>query len=138
VTKKYSSEKELSGLVVSALSNYEAEIIDLNTSQLEQGKLSTGKDTEEYLSDNYAKFKKSIGSISSPKADLKLTGDFYDGFNIDFKSYQLIFESTDSKAPKLERQYSIDIYGLTDKNKAEALEYAKDDVINELNNEFTK
>ena len=137
-TKRFSSEKEWYKLISSVLSKYEAEIIDFNLEQLEEGILSTGQKTKKYQTREYTDFKRSIGSKSVPNADLKVEGDFYDGFEIDFLDNRIIIGSNDEKAGKLERQYTVDIYGLTDKTKAEIIELIADELINKFINEFTR
>ena len=129
---------DIDNITVGAMMEVKEEIIDLNTSQLEAGKLSTDKNLDSYTSDAYARFKKSIGSKSSPIADLKLTGDFYSGFNVQFKSDSLVFDSSDSKAPNLEKEWSKDIYGLTNKNKSEVSEMILPTIQNKILNGFIK
>jgi len=123
-TKFLSDPENLYRLIVSELSKKEAEIIDLNTGQLEVGKLSTGKDTREYSNPEYAKLKKSMGSKSGNNMDFKLEGDFYEGFEIDFNNTELTFDSTDEKTAKLTSNLfgGIDIFGLTDENWNEILD----------------
>lgn len=137
-TEYFSHEINWYKLISSVLSRYGAEIIGFNLHQLEEGILSTGQKTETYASSAYEDFKKSIGSKSVPNADLKVTGDFYDDFEIDFLDNRIIIGSRNSKAAKLERQYSIDIYGLTDKNKAEIIDLIYEEIQNIFIDEFTK
>ena len=131
---------ELENMVVESMMEVKEEIIDLNTSQLEVGKLSTGDTIEpEYVFDSYSKLKKSKGSKAPfGVPDLKLEGDFYSGFETSKLSEGLELSSKDSKAPELERKYSKDIYGLTDKNKSEAAEYIKPILINKILNGIIK
>lgn len=89
------------------------QVIDYNTAQLEEGKQSTGDNMPLYASNSYAQFKKSIGSKSSPRTDLKVTGDFYSGFYVKKSGQNLIFGSSDSKATELEAKYGKDIYGIS-------------------------
>jgi len=132
-TNRLSDSKEIERLIIEAAKPYEAEMIDLNTSQLSDGKLSTNKKVTPKYSPEYAKFK----GFKTP--DLHLEGDFYAGFNIEFKEKSMIFDSNDDKTPKLETRYSSDIFGLTDKNKQEAVEeYIADDFIKLIANELTK
>ena len=62
------------------LKRFTPELLDLNTSQLEEGKASDNTNVGTYVDSEYAKFKKLIGSKSSPIVDLKVTGDFYSDF----------------------------------------------------------
>ena len=95
-------------------------IIDLNTGQLSKGKDSNNASLFPYASDDYAKFKKSIGSeapLGTP--NLKLTGAFWEGFNIKTDKEGVIISSTDGKSEKLKSGYGEDIFGLTDESKAD-------------------
>jgi hypothetical protein len=100
-TRKLSSAAEIANLLVQAASQSESELIDLNTSQLEIGKMSTGEDTPEYSNPDYGAMKRSEGSKSGNNYDYKLEGDFYEGWKIDFEATSLIWDSTDSKTSKL-------------------------------------
>jgi len=133
-------KSELNDIIVGAMIENKAEIIDLNTSQLEEGKLSTGSNiTPEYQSDDYKKFKKSIGSKSPfGVPDLKLEGDFYSGFDIIKGSGGAFIHSDDTKAGDLEEKYSSNIYGITDKNKPEVVERILPQIQNEVKNELTR
>lgn len=96
------------------------EILDLNTAQLDKGIDSFGRFLEEYASDDYAQFKKSIGSqapLGIP--DLLLEGNFRDGFVLTWKGQYFIFESTDEKEAKLIKKYGSDLFGLTIESQTE-------------------
>lgn len=133
-TNRLSDPKEIERLIIEAAEPFEAEMVDLNTSQLEESTLSTGKKvTPKYASKEYADYK------GKANPDLKLEGDFYAGFNIEFKDTFMLFDSNDEKANRLEDKYSSDIYGLTDKNKQEAVnEHIADEFIKKIEDELTK
>lgn len=137
-TKKLSNVKEIEKLIISAAKEHEAEIIKLNTSQLEQGLLSDGEKTEEYASIDYTNYKSSKGSKSVPNKDLKLTGKFYAGWKVKFKTTKFNMFSTDSKAKDLENKNTSDIYGLTDKNKGLTGKKIKPNLLTLLKNALTK
>ncbi|MCK5607511.1 hypothetical protein KAR91_36850 [Candidatus Pacearchaeota archaeon] len=127
-------------IIIGVASQHEEEVIDLNTSQLEVGKLNDGSNIEpEYMLDDYADFKKAIGS-KAPKGtpDLKLEGDFYSGFNITYEPKALVIDSSDEKAAGLESKYSSDIYGLTDKNINELQLIIQPTLVKTLDHEFTR
>jgi hypothetical protein len=131
-------ELKLNELVVQAALKHEAEIVDLNTSQLEKGKLSTGANIDpKYSSKLYTGFKKSIGSKVAPIPDLKVEGNYYSGKYLEGKGEFLIFGSKDSKADKLEKKYSVDIEGLTDANWSNSIEIFSDDLIDLINEHIT-
>lgn len=127
-------------IVQSVISANQAELIDLNTSQLEQGKTSESKFiTPEYRSDDYAQFKQSQGSkapFGTP--DLKLTGDFYSGFKAEVAPKYLEITSTDKKSGKLQKKYGDEIYGLTDKNKSEFAQLIKEPLLKNVRDGFKK
>ena len=102
----------------------EAEIIDLNHSQLEVGKDSESALLPEYEDqERYYSFKQSIGSKSGRRYDLKLEGNFYEAFfgkiesNLDYT-----IDSKDEKRDKLVDLTSIEIFGLTDDNTRKFIE----------------
>ena len=136
--RKLANEKVITGLLVQAASNYEAELIDLNTSQLEEGLLSSGKRTPEYSNSDYAKQKLSMGSKSGNHYDYKLDGDFYEGWKVEFKGTKIKFDSLDEKAEKLTSPPygSKDVYGLTEDNKENAAQYFKEDFIEKFKKQF--
>ena len=96
------------------------EILDLNTAQLEKGIDSFGRFLEEYASEDYAQFKKSIGSqapLGIP--NLFLEGDFYAGFILRYDGQAFIFTSTDEKKDELVTKYGSDLFGLTLESQTE-------------------
>jgi hypothetical protein len=135
-TAKFSNPQNIEVVVISAASEHEAEIIALNHSQLRRGKLSTGDDTQEYASISYTNWKSSKGSLSVPNADLYNEGKFYKGWVIDFKNTEFTIKSTDSKAPKLEFQYGIEIYGLTRDSKGTASRIIAPTFVKKMRNEY--
>lgn len=110
-------------LIVKAASNHLDELADLNVDQMTKGVMSNGKSiAPEYQSAEYAEYKSSIGSISSPTPDLKLSGDFHEGVFAKISGNELEFGSTDDKESDLQRQYTDDIFGVTDENLTETID----------------
>lgn len=104
-------------LIDRAVFDNETEIINLNTAQLSRGIDSLGKFLEEYASEEYAKFKKSIGSeapLGTP--NLKLDGNFYEGFRLFKDDDNYIIFSDDEKTNSLVFKYGSDIFGLTEES----------------------
>jgi len=105
--------------VLEIVREHEAQVIDLNLLQLDSGTDNAGKPLDPpYRSAKYADFKLTL----NPKGvvDLKLTGDFWDGFFLSADQYPITFGSADIKAPELEAKYGKEIFGL-DKTSMEAL-----------------
>ena len=98
----------------------ETEILDANTSQLEQGKDALGNFLENYLSDDYARFKRVLSSLPPfGVPDLKLEGDFHEGWVLRWAGFEFFMTSTDHKTNKLVQMYGEDIFGLTDESMIE-------------------
>lgn len=94
------------------------EIIDANTGQLSVGLDATGDFFGEYKDSNYAQFKQSIGSKAPMGVvDLKLTGAFYEGFNIQVEGEGYRVTSRDGKTSDLVSKYGREIFGLTEDSK---------------------
>lgn len=110
------NKSNIDKLVISSASKFTDEILKLNKEQLNKGELNNGDKTQEYASISYANYKSSIGSKSGINADLKLTGNFQDKFKAINKNLSIDIKSTDSKAIDLENKYTVDIYGLQEKN----------------------
>jgi len=102
---------ELPTLVTQAAKNVEAELADLNVSQMNEGILSTGEKITPQYSNAYANFK----GFKTP--NLKLEDDFHSGVFADAKTDYIEFDSTDYKAEKLEDKYSSNIFGIAPKNE---------------------
>lgn len=94
--------------------------VAFNRQQLYSGIKSTGdKITPHYANLKYAA--KKYGLNATPgftNPDLYVTGAFYLGIGVVVNQKSLTFDSTDSKAPKLELEYTPQIYGLTKENKS--------------------
>jgi len=106
-------------LIKKFLLDFEPDFIDIVQEQLSKGKGGDGNNLDVYASDEYTEFKKGIGSISAPIADLKLSGDFYEGMvmNDDFTIL-----STDWKNDLLHQMFGDDITEVSDKNLARIIE----------------
>lgn len=93
------------------------EILDLNTAQLEQGKDSKGNFLAAYALDTYAQFKQSLNSAPPfGIPDLKLEGDFHEGFVLIDEGNEFRISSTDAKTGELVQGYGEDIFGLTEES----------------------
>lgn len=140
-TNFLTAAKNLDDTIVGVISEHEDELIDLNTSQLEEGIDVDGLSIEpEYAFDDYADLKKAMGS-KAPKGtpNLKLEGDFYKGYRIEnIQPKYTEIESTDEKAGDLERKYGSGIYGLTEKNKGVFSEIMTEPLKEEIHGQLTQ
>lgn len=104
-----------------AIVENQEEILDLNIAQLEQGKDSLGNFLMEYESSTYDEFKKKVlGSKSPPMIpDLKLEGDFHEGFILRYQGDFFVFTSTDEKKDRLVAKYGSNLFGLTVESQTE-------------------
>jgi hypothetical protein len=98
--------------------SFEPDFVDIVQSQLIKGEDGNAQKLDEYRSQTNATFKKSIGSVSSPYADLKLEGDFYDGMFMN-KFYEI--RSRDWKEAKLVDKYGDAILDPSENNLTEFL-----------------
>ena len=95
------------------------EMLDLNIAQLESGKDSLGQLLDDYASDAYAKMK--VGPPWNSKAplgtpNLRLEGDFHEGFILRYEGDTFIFTSTDEKRSRLVDKYGIDLFGISEED----------------------
>lgn len=97
-----------------AVLDNEAELIDANTAQLEKGKDALGNFLDEYASDTYAHFKVAVKGSQAPLGvpNLRLEGDFYEGFVLRWDGGEAFITSTDYKTPKLVTMYGVNIFGV--------------------------
>ena len=110
----------LDELINRAVLDNKEEILDLNTAQLSKGKDSFDRFLEEYVSDAYAKFKKALGGqapLGIP--DLKLEGDFYEGFTLIVEGQDYRVTSTDDKTDRLVEKYGQEIFALSEESLQE-------------------
>ena len=107
----------LTRIYKATMKELEPEIIDLNHSQLEVGKDASGSKLPEYQDQiHYRRFKSSIGSKSGSNFDLKVSGDFFEGFFGKFNGDSFLINSSDLKRDELVQMTSPEIFGLTKEN----------------------
>lgn len=108
-------------IIALCLEQSQYEVLSFNRGQLYMGEDNKGRLLSPmYRSQAYADFKESL----NPKPgygipDLFVTGEFYNSIQIKVNPSQFTFTifSENSKAPKLERKYGQNIYGLNEENK---------------------
>lgn len=107
-------------IIVKCLEQSQYEILAFNRGQLFMGENNKGLSiTPRYRSQAYADFKESINAkpgYGTP--DLFVTGEFYNSLQIKVNPTEFTIFSSNNKAPKLEKKYGQNIYGLTPENKA--------------------
>lgn len=111
--QRHFAQFDWDSLLKEVVRDTDTQIVDLNLSQLEEGKDSLGRLLDDYAEDWYAKMKKQMGSkapFGTP--DLNLEGDFYRGFEARADRGDLIVTSTDKKKDKLGKKYGYDIFGI--------------------------
>ena len=110
---------DLKKAAASIVAEHKKDIADLNREQLMDGVNKEGKKLRKYRSPKYAARKNRMNPIPGlGNPDLYLTGRFQEAMNVKLNS-KTSFEiySTDSKAPKLTKQYGKEIFGLTEQSK---------------------
>lgn len=133
----------LEPLIVQEMKREEAQIIDMNTAQLSEGKLDNDTFIQpELKSEEYAKEKKAMGGkapLGVP--DLHNEGNFYSGFFTKEEKDGLSISSSDEKTDKLEKKYSNirspkqgRIFGLNEENRL----ILANEIINPIQNELSK
>lgn len=104
--------------------------------QLMAGKTKSGDPIEPvYLSNKYAAAKNEMNSLPGLGVpDLRLTGAFYEGIDVEVGNDDLDIISKDSKGPQLENKYA-DIFGLGTDFKSDYLDILRP-VVNEKISNF--
>lgn len=93
-------------LIDKFLLEFEPYFIDIVNEQLDKGKDGDGLNLEPLYSPFYSSFKKSIGSLSAPVPDLKVTGEWREGMTMN-KDFEIF--STDFKDSSLRIRYGDNI-----------------------------
>lgn len=129
---------DISKFAGEAVQKYEAEIVEANKEQLQDGELSNTQPIRpKYKSDWYAKMKQTMnGKPDYGTPDLKNEGGFYAGFKVFLQGrYQYRISSTDSKTSLLSDKYKPEIFGLNQRNTREVGErYVQPDFVQRLKN----
>jgi len=127
--------RDIRKIINRAIVENQEEILDLNIAQLESGKDSNDAYLDEYEYDSYAKMKK--GPPYNSKAplgipNLRLEGDFHEGFIMEPDGDDFNITSTDSKTDRLRDKYGDDIFGLNKRNIGEAASLILEDTLKEI------
>jgi hypothetical protein len=134
-----SIQNSLDKICVQAMASHSDEIIDLNTSQLEEGLSKDGISLSPELSDEgYAQEKISLGGkadLYTP--DLHNEGNFYKGFYTEERNDGLYIDSNDKKATDLQMKYD-GIYGIMPNNIPVLGEIVIPDIQETIKNDITR
>lgn len=130
-------------LLTPIIKRHWVELLDLNKSQLWEGKKADGKDTKSYApkSYDYVMDKISRGVYNEailPSVNLYNHGDFYNDFKASIMDFGVEIESLDDKAEELENKYSSQIYGLTDESLEEFTSLIVEEYVTALENAMLK
>jgi spore cortex formation protein SpoVR/YcgB (stage V sporulation) len=133
-------ELNLKEVVLEAIEDQKQEYLKLNLEQLYEGKGSDGDPIEpEYASFSYAQQKNYMNptpGFGTP--DLKVTGAFYEGMEIEVDEDELTEESPVEYAQYLDENYGENqIYGLTPDNHQEFVQEILQPLIVEKVSELT-
>lgn len=124
-------EKEHESIVIQLAANYEAEILDMNTDQLEKGIEATGNPVSPPYRPLTISIKQQKGQPTD-RVTLKDEGDFHDSFFLVLNQTSFAIYAKDEKTARIERKYGRDIFGLTDENLQSLIEMIKPDLIDTL------
>lgn len=130
------AQSSIEQIMFKIIDDYRSEIIFLNKEQLKRG-----EDTEGNLTGTYSEATEKfyggaeLGKYEGDPYNFQWTGDFFDGFNIEFNDGHLSFFSRDSKTPELEKKYGYmsSLLGLnTDNRYTLEYEFIKPDLLEQL------
>ncbi len=97
-------------------------LIDMNTSQLLEGKDSKGRSLGDYANEVYARLKRSMNPKAGGHVDLYFEGDWQDSFFMEADSFPVMFNASDWKTNMLVQNYGEDIFGITAQNLEKFIE----------------
>jgi hypothetical protein len=128
--------KNLKKLAANAAVANSEELSDLNREQLSEGLLSSGDSTDDYATISYVNYKSSLGSISVPKMDFKVTGTYHKSINVKKKGTDAVFVSKDPN--KLEQRFGEDLLGIAPLNAQKSADIIESDLFKEVENGLEK
>lgn len=134
------AQKNLSSITIDAVKKNEAEIVDLNISQMEESGVTHKGEEIQRRGVSYRGYSPMTIQIKRLKGQetkhitLKDEGDFHNKMKIVYNQDSFTFTSDDDKTEELQSYYN-DIFGLTDENIKEMKDLIKPDLINIFRNE---
>lgn len=105
---------------IEIVKQYESEIIDLNTEEqlFRLGQLRTGKKIQPGYRPFTVEIKRQRGQPVD-RVTLQDTGEFYEGFFIEYSANFFFITSSDPKTQDLVNRYGSEIFGLSEKSLVE-------------------
>lgn len=129
--KLHNFEQQLDKILIDSVKKFEAEIIDMNTAQLDAGINGEGNPIEPAYTSFTMSIKRSKGQPTD-RVTLEDEGDFKRDFFMTTGKDYFALGSSDIKTQKLERKYGKDIFGLTQENIDAVKDLIRPDVIEAL------
>jgi len=124
--------------ILSAIEDTAQQLEEVQRDQMRIGENAEGKDIGKLRNRNYAKRKKAKGGKARfGVADLKNTGDFYDGIIAKVENKIIELTSTDKKTDLLEDKYGEVIFGLNENSKEDYILILVPVVIEKINKYMT-
>lgn len=122
---------DLTDISRNVMAQSEESYADLQREQFLHGLDSQGNKIGEYKQEAYADLKYDMNKLAGyPFVDLKFTGSFYGKIEANVVGDNVVIESTDSKAEKIEEKYNADgeLWGLHGEYKAELKEEIRENL----------
>ena len=134
---------DMSNIVARSIISNDAEIIDLNISQLAEGMGASGKLLPEYSSDEYYAAKKAEGLTEKAGRhyNMLLDGDLRSGMYIEARGgygSQAWIDSTDDKTSRMEDLTNVNIFGIAPKNHKKLIGIIAPDIKKQILNKIIK
>jgi len=129
--KLHNFEQQLDKILIDSVKKFEAEIIDMNTAQLDAGINGEGNPIEPAYTGFTVRVKQEKGQ-EYRFPTLEDEGDFKRDFFMTTGKDYFALGSSDIKTQKLERKYGKDIFGLTQENIDAVKDLIRPDVIEAL------
>lgn len=124
---------DMSLIALEAFKDNKEIAFDMNTEEqlFGQGVDSFGRSLGDYAP--LTVILRSEAGLPVDRITLKVTGDFYDGWEGDFNSWPVMFTSSDPKTGELLFMFGSDIFGLTDQNLKKLID---EQILESINDKF--
>jgi len=119
-----------------AMQKHDAEILDLNRTQLDRGELSDGDTLGRYspatLKRKQKDIAKGVKGIQAYPMNLYQSGDFRKEFTLTIEGNKYTVTSGNDKTPHLIKMFTGAIFGLTPESVGKVWGIVRDDVVGEI------